>query len=631
TMSEEEDELKEIIPIPLLSGDGDREDLSSLPIRITMGDLKNVPTHVINYVDDFKQIKKLFVFFKPTEEYKDTFYFDEIYGIIDLKTKVLQKFEVQGLSALSAYEAIYVFEDIHTYGIIGVNFISSKVQERILVKFYKISYIMVPHTCDNPIDARKLFQLRLDSESNSQDASEQFLYPNVVISDFIVGVWDNKLWIQTLVRETKEWTEYLREELHDYNRIQIQFCAEEIELMMEDTLAQAKIYLNYNETRVIKKKRYYNGYLYTWIVEETDDNTFLTAWIFDHKALAWSKVGNKIQTFLSDIKLLTSEDIVAISSKGIFVWTVVKDHGIKLLYYWGSVKIAKPNAYYYELVVDQIEFLNDKLVFSKNSLPPPSFSQLISHPSHDCYMDTRIIVFAFAHSLHILLRPISDYSYDQPSYTDDVNNPWNLATRYQPILPNGTIENGSSLIETPDANINMFALFSTAIVAVYFMLTGDSSSISSWVLKDNWTLVFLLAIFSFFTTIYLMNLFIGLLGMAIDETNNVESFLHLKGEILAEIELFWMLPYQRRKKNWFPDILYYEASIEELQNFVKKAQNEGEDTFSPHLSDSILKISQVDIPIEVKAREIGIKIDKYEEKLNKILDALEKLNSNHQG
>ncbi|RIB15824.1 hypothetical protein C2G38_1554195 [Gigaspora rosea] len=165
-----------------------------------------------------------------------------------------------------------------------------------------------------------------------------------------------------------------------------------------------------------------------------------------------------------------------------------------------------------------------------------------------------IIVFAFAHSLHILLRPTTDFSYDQPSYTDDVNNPWNLAARYQSISSNGTIEN-ETFIETPDANINMFALFSTAIIAVYFMLTGDSSSVSSWVLKDNPTLVFLLAVFSFFTTIYLMNLFIGLLGMAIDETNNDQSFLQLKGEILAEIELFWMLPYQRRKKNWFPDIL----------------------------------------------------------------------------
>ncbi|CAG8750693.1 3804_t:CDS:2, partial [Dentiscutata heterogama] len=52
------------------------------------------------------------------------------------------------------------------------------------------------------------------------------------------------------------------------------------------------------------------------------------------------------------------------------------------------------------------------------------------------YLLLGIIVFAFAHSLHILLRPTTDFSYDQPSYTDDVNNPWNLATRYQSILPN---------------------------------------------------------------------------------------------------------------------------------------------------------------------------------------------------
>ncbi|RIB05040.1 hypothetical protein C2G38_2220738 [Gigaspora rosea] len=36
-----------------------------------------------------------------------------------------------------------------------------------------------------------------------------------------------------------------------------------------------------------------------------------------------------------------------------------------------------------------------------------------------------ILVLAFAHSLHLLLRPKSEYSYDQPSFTDDANNPWN--------------------------------------------------------------------------------------------------------------------------------------------------------------------------------------------------------------
>ncbi|CAG8767988.1 1600_t:CDS:2, partial [Racocetra persica] len=93
-----------------------------------------------------------------------------------------------------------------------------------------------------------------------------------------------------------------------------------------------------------------------------------------------------------------------------------------------------------------------------------------------------IIVLAFAYSLHLLLRPNSEYSYNQPSFTDDANNPWNLVPTYQFISSNGTVGE-STLIKTPDDSTNLFTLFSTSILAVYFMLTGDSSYVSSWALK----------------------------------------------------------------------------------------------------------------------------------------------------
>ncbi|RIB14680.1 hypothetical protein C2G38_1635876 [Gigaspora rosea] len=57
------------------------------------------------------------------------------------------------------------------------------------------------------------------------------------------------------------------------------------------------------------------------------------------------------------------------------------------------------------------------------------------------------IVFAFAHSLHLLLRPTIDVSLKNPSYSNDQNDPWNLAATYNTIDPNGTIETNSSLIE----------------------------------------------------------------------------------------------------------------------------------------------------------------------------------------
>ncbi|RIB14471.1 hypothetical protein C2G38_1653131 [Gigaspora rosea] len=232
-----------------------------------------------------------------------------------------------------------------------------------------------------------------------------------------------------------------------------------------------------------------------------------------------------------------------------------------------------------------------------------------------------IIIFAFAHSLHLLLRPITDYSYNQPNYNNDVNNPWNLVTRYKSITPDGAIGN-DFLIETPDANTNLFSAFKTAIVAVYFMLTGDLSSVSSWNLNENWTLVALLVIFSFFTTIYLLNLFIGLLSTAIENTNNDESFLQLKREILSEIELFWMLPYQRRRKDWFPEIIYYEATIEELQKYVQKIQSENCDESSkPFIFPHIYKIAKLD------AKTIDEKLNDLDGKFQDLIEDIKRLKS----
>ncbi|KAF0464946.1 transient receptor potential cation channel subfamily a member 1-like [Gigaspora margarita] len=228
-----------------------------------------------------------------------------------------------------------------------------------------------------------------------------------------------------------------------------------------------------------------------------------------------------------------------------------------------------------------------------------------------------ILVLAFAHSLHLLLRPTSDYSYDQPSFTDDANNPWNLVSTYQFISSNGTVGK-STLIETPDDSTNLFTMFSTSILAVYFMLTGDLSYVSSWVLKNNWTLAFLLVIFSFFTTVYLLNLFISLLGNAIDDRNNEESFLQLRGEILSEIELFWMLPHQRRKTNWFPEILWYRALVKELKKYIESIEDK------ESLDSRILEITETKNSEEILKNQIDETITN---KINEVLkDPLDKIN-----
>ncbi|CAB4384419.1 unnamed protein product [Rhizophagus irregularis] len=73
-----------------------------------------------------------------------------------------------------------------------------------------------------------------------------------------------------------------------------------------------------------------------------------------------------------------------------------------------------------------------------------------------------------------------------------------------------------------------------------------------------------------------MNLFIGLLSNAIEKDNNRISFLIQKAEILAEIELFYLLPHQRRWKEWFPEVIYYYANVDKTREKIKEMINEGE-------------------------------------------------------
>ena len=64
---------------------------------------------------------------------------------------------------------------------------------------------------------------------------------------------------------------------------------------------------------------------------------------------------------------------------------------------------------------------------------------------------------------------------------------------------------------------------------------GDSSALSMWPYKDNPALVTLIVLFSFLIVVYLMNLFIGLLNMAIENDNNKVSYLIQKAEVCCII------------------------------------------------------------------------------------------------
>jgi hypothetical protein len=118
-------------------------------------------------------------------------------------------------------------------------------------------------------------------------------------------------------------------------------------------------------------------------------------------------------------------------------------------------------------------------------------------------------------------------------------------------------------------------------IIILFILIGDRNSLSGWEPGKNRIMIILMIMFSFIVVVYLMNLFIGLLNMAIEKDNDRASYLAQKAEvrklnkilnhfkkknvcifinilflqILKDIELFYLLPHQRRWNHWFPDIM----------------------------------------------------------------------------
>ncbi|RIB06365.1 hypothetical protein C2G38_523237 [Gigaspora rosea] len=138
---------------------------------------------------------------------------------------------------------------------------------------------------------------------------------------------------------------------------------------------------------------------------------------------------------------------------------------------------------------------------------------------------------AFAHSLHLLLRSESELS--------------------------------------QDSSINMFGQFGSAIIASYYMMiTGDTEPISYWISNENIVIMILMIMVSFFMLIYLMNLFIGILSEIVSNGDHELAYLALKREIIVEIELLYMLPYQRRKENWFPFVIFYECDTIMLRDYI---------------------------------------------------------------
>ncbi|CAB4393433.1 unnamed protein product [Rhizophagus irregularis] len=163
---------------------------------------------------------------------------------------------------------------------------------------------------------------------------------------------------------------------------------------------------------------------------------------------------------------------------------------------------------------------------------------------------------------------------------------------------------------------------------MYLFLAGDTSALSNWEYTDNPSIAILIILFSLLVVIYLMNLLIGLLNMEIGEDNNRVSYLIQKAEILAEIELFYLLPHQRRWQAWFPEVIHYYADADKTRIEIERLIKEGEWDNKEFIKMQEKLLEQLQIKrntIDNKVMEKLSALEKLEKSYHEKLEKLDKL------
>lgn len=92
-----------------------------------------------------------------------------------------------------------------------------------------------------------------------------------------------------------------------------------------------------------------------------------------------------------------------------------------------------------------------------------------------------------------------------------------------------------------------------------------------------------------------------------------QAYLRQKAEIIAEIELFLLLPSERNKIEWFPHLIYYEAHLDSITTWRRKLDREEQGEVDVEFIRNELKVIREELQSELK----GLKGN-----LNKIMSKL---------
>ncbi|CAG8652774.1 17908_t:CDS:2, partial [Racocetra persica] len=487
--------------------------------------------------------------------------------------------------------------------------IASKKGERLLYMSGKQYNLMDPYSLKTPTNASKLFE-RIQI---------QIQEPYIILSDKIIYTIDGRISIKELV--TNDWVKFLRKELKSTNRITT-LSKKTIDSITD--IINGKLSDDHN----IDKKEF-KGEALKWGLELDDESVRLTIIDYNYRKNEWNPDDKKKhldilpsfysngKEFIQHCNVLENDDFITITRIGIIIWTY-KYSEIKMHYYWN----------YWNDRLEQFEFEMGKFKdFSNNwtlgrILPASSYETIYRNLDvkfgkeeiqlFKIFLEDNIVdEFYLTCYGKILMEIFINLQDDKwirylggscmDKFVQDDNH---LISKIS--LLTIIFENFNKLSEHHPAFIESALSLVGFVVPSYIIEHSIASHLSSYgryyhlsktsfldILTSNLWIRWISFQKSFptsFQNFQERHTFFrdSIIRPIIDSNSSTILAIPLPNfvsypkdynvwkELLLpspKIELFYMLPHQRRKENWFPFVMFYECHTIKLREHIIDIEN----------------------------------------------------------
>ncbi|CAG8530852.1 9590_t:CDS:10 [Paraglomus occultum] len=155
---------------------------------------------------------------------------------------------------------------------------------------------------------------------------------------------------------------------------------------------------------------------------------------------------------------------------------------------------------------------------------------------------------------------------------------------YWILLANTEVKN---TLDDNNAAAQEYSTFQRGLLSTYFFVTNNLGSLSD-AFGDSTIAIFTVA-FSVIS-VYMWTVLVALMTNVVDDSRTVarNAWLKQRAEVIVEIEMYWFTSKQRKRKDYFPSLIYYYASPDAIEK-----PSLDEETESSRIADIVEKLLQV--------------------------------------